>query len=183
MGKAEKRNQAILDDVLIPAKSPKDVTRNTTAVSDGKMIGDDRLGQKLNEIRNLWDRAAFSRRRSAFDDYMEAVLLLHREFQDQDAPRAQSRRMLKLAKVSNRDKLKDPIRRIIAATSNAHETIANGMALALRFGERKKWPDIKRGLRENGGIVGCAGKLEALENKKTRLEKLDLAISKVLNVA
>lgn len=60
------------------------------------------------------------------------------------------------------DSLSVKLRRIIAATSNAHETIANRMALALRFGERKKWSDIKRGLRENGGIIGCAEKLEAL---------------------
>jgi hypothetical protein len=66
MDKAEKRNPAILDDVLILAKSPKDVTRNTSAVSDAKLIGDDRLGQTINEMRNLWDRAPFSRRRSAF---------------------------------------------------------------------------------------------------------------------
>jgi hypothetical protein len=117
-----------------------------------------------------------------FDDYMEAVLLLHREFEDQDVAKAQTRRMLKLAKVPYRDKLEDPIRRIIAATSNAHETIANRMALALHFGERKKWPDIKRRLRENGGIVGCAEKLEALKNKKKSLSQLDFAILKLLNV-
>src|SRR5450432_1985339 len=163
MDKAEKRNPAILDEVLVLPKSSTDVTRYTSTVSDAKTIEDDRLRRKINKMRYLWDRAAFSRRRSAFDDYMEAVLLLLREFEDQEVAKAQTRRMLKLAKVSNRDKLKDdPIRRIIAATSNAHETIANRMALALRFGERKKWPDIKRGLRENGGIVGCADKLEAL---------------------
>jgi len=73
------------------------------------------------------------------------------------------------------------IERIVQATSDAHETIARRMTLALRYGQRQKWPDIKQGLRENGGIVGCAEKFTALEDEKTRLEKLDLAISKVLN--
>ena len=133
-------------------------------------------------MRNLWDRAAYCRWRSAFDDYMEAVLLLYREFKAADIAPETSKRMLKLAKVSNRDKMKGSIERIIAATSNAHETIANRMTLALRYGERQKWTDIRQGLRDNGGIVGCAEKLKALEEKKTRSRRLDLAISKVLDV-
>jgi hypothetical protein len=178
-----KRNPAIMDEILILPKSPPDVRGYMSAISAAKIHDHDRLRRKISEMRNLWDRAAYCRRRSAFDDYMEVVLSLYRELKNENIAEQMSQRMLKLAKVPNRDKMNRSIERIIAATSNAHKTIASQMGLALLYGERQKWPDIKQGLRESGGLVGCVEKLEALEEKKKRSRRLDLAISKVLNVA
>jgi hypothetical protein len=180
--KTAKRNPAIMDEVLILPKSHKDVDTHTLAILTAKRYEDERLWQRIHKLRHLWDRAASSRGRSALDDYMEAGLSLYREFKAEGIAPEKSQRMLKLAKVHNWRTMSGSIERIIQATSDAHETIARRMTLALRYGQRQKWPDIKQGLRENGGIVGCAEKFEALENKKTRLEKLDLAISKLLNV-
>jgi hypothetical protein len=181
--KTAKRNPAIMDEVLILPKSHKDVDTHTQAILAAKHHEDELLRQKIHKLRHLWDRAASSHGRSALDDYMEAGLSLYREFKAEGIAPEKSQRMLKLAKVHNWRTMSGSIERIIQATSDAHETIARRMTLALRYGQRQKWPDIKQGLRENGGIVGCAEKFEALENKKTRLEKLDLAISKVLNAA
>jgi hypothetical protein len=177
------RNPAIMDEVLILPKSDDDIDTHTQAILTAKRHEDELLWQKIHKLRHLWDRAASSHGRSALDDYMEAGLSLYREFKAEGIAPEKSQRMLKLVKVHNWRKMSGSIERIIQATSDAHETIACRMTLALRYGQRQKWPDIKQGLRENGGIVGCAEKFEALENKKTRLEKLDLAISKVLNVA
>jgi len=91
---------------------------------------------------------------------MEAGLSLYREFKAEGIAPEKSQRMLKLAKVHNWRTMSGPIERIIQATSDAHETIARRMTLALRYGQRQKWPDINRGLRENGGIVGCVDKLK-----------------------
>ena len=172
-----------MDEVLIFPKSHQEVDTHTQAILTSKHREDELLWHEIHSLHHLWDRAVSYHGSSALDDYMEAVLSLYREFKAEGIAPEKSQRMLKLAKVHNWRKMSGSIERIIQATSDAHETIACRMTLALRYGQRQKWPDIKQGLRENGGIVGCAEKFEALENKKPRLEKLDLAISKVLNVA
>jgi hypothetical protein len=139
--KAAKRNPAILNEVLILPKSPGDAKGQMSAISAAKIRNDDHLRRKINEMRNLWDGTALSRSRSIFANYEKAVLSLHQDFHDRNLAEPQTRRMLKLAKVSGQDKLKDPIRRIIAATSNADEEIADRMAHRLRIREHKEWSE------------------------------------------
>ena len=137
---------------------------HTQAILTSKRHEDELLWHEIHRLRHLWDRAASSYGGSALDDYVEAVLSLYREFKAEDIAPEKSQRMLKLAKVHNWRKMGGSIERIIQATSDAPETIARRMTLALRYGQRQKWPDIKQGLRENGGIVGCAEKFAALED-------------------
>ena len=153
-----------MDEVLIFPKSHQEVDTHTQAILTSKHREDELLWHEIHRLHHLWDRAVSYHGSSALDDYMEAVLSLYREFKAEDIAPEKSQRMLRLAKVHNWRKMGGSIERIIQATSDAHETIARRMTLALRYGQRQKWPDIKQGLRENGGIVGCAEKFAALED-------------------
>ena len=136
--KTAKRNPAIMDEVLILPKSDEDVDTHTQAILTSKRHEDELLWHEIHGLRHLWDRAASSYGGSALDDYVEAVLSLYREFKSEGIAPEKSQRMLKLAKVHNWRKMGGSIERIIQATSDAPETIARRMTLALRYGQAQK---------------------------------------------
>ena len=96
---AAKRNPAIMDEVLILPKSHEDIDTHTQAILTAKHHEDELLWRNIHKLRHLWDRAASAHGRSALDDYMEAALLLYREFKAEGIAPEKSQRMLKLAKV------------------------------------------------------------------------------------
>jgi hypothetical protein len=131
-----------------------------------KKIYDDRLAAVIEDLRDLWDEAISSRKKSAFDPYLAGVLSEYREQRKRGAAPELTQRMIELAKVKNGEKLRHSVRRIIAATSNADDKAASRMTLALRYGYRKKWVNIEAELKKNGGISGCAKKFAALKKKR-----------------
>jgi len=127
---------------------------------------DDELTEVIEHLRDLWDDGASSRKKDALHPYHAAVLSEYRDQRKRDAAPGESRRMAKLAKVENGEKLRRSIRRIIAATSNADDKAASLITNALRYGYRKKWVNIEAELKKNGGISGCATKFAALKKKR-----------------
>jgi hypothetical protein len=125
------------------------------------IASDSRIKRKMKELRDLWDEAISSRKKSAFDPYHAGVLTEYRKQKKRGAAPDESRRMVQLAKVKNGEKLRRSIRRIIAATSTADDKAASRMTRALRFGYREKWVNIEEEIRKNGGISGCAKKFAA----------------------
>jgi len=130
------------------------------------IASDSRIKRKMKELRNLWDEAISSRKKSAFDPYHAGVLTEYRDQRERGAAPGESQRMVKLAKVKNGERLRHSIRRIIAATSNADGKAASRITNALRYGYRKKWVNIEAELKDNGGISGCATKFAALKKKR-----------------
>jgi hypothetical protein len=107
------------------------------------IASDSRIKRKMKELRDLWDEAISSRKKSAFDPYHAGVLTEYRKQKKRGAAPDESRRMVQLAKVQNGEKLRRSIRRIIAATSTADDKAASRMTRALRFGYREKWVNIE----------------------------------------
>jgi hypothetical protein len=132
------------------------------------IASDSRIKRKMEELRDLWDDGASSRKKDALHPYCATVLSEYRDQRKRGAAPGESRRIVQLAKVKNGEKLRHSVRRIIAATSNADDKAASRMTLALRYGYRKKWVNIEAELKENGGISGCAKKFAALKKKRKR---------------
>jgi hypothetical protein len=85
---------------------------------------------------------------------------------ERNVAKKESLKMCEISGVKKGERLRHPIRRIIAATSNKSEKAASKMTLALRYAFYKDWKDVALKLRKHGGIVACAKKFSKLETEK-----------------
>jgi hypothetical protein len=143
-----------------------------------KMIKDDddhpnraieELTRTTEELRELSEEADTSRERDAQYPYVAAILPVFRDMKARGVTKQETKKMLQISGVKNGERLRHPIRRIIAATSDINDKAASKITRALRYGYRKNWTDVARELKENGGIAACAKKYSRL--KKTRKSK------------
>jgi len=126
------------------------------------------LTRTIEDLRELADDADSSRRRDAHFAYLAAVLQEFRDMKERKVAKKETKEMIKISGVENGELLRQPIRKIIAATSKIDEKAASNMTRALRYGYRKKWTDVARELRKNGGIAGCAKKYSELKRTQKR---------------
>jgi hypothetical protein len=129
----------------------------------------DELERIIDDLRDQWDESRSPRRDASFA-YLAAVLELGRDMKKRNVPNEESQRMCEIARVANGERLGHPIRKIIAATSDADEKAASKMTRAARYAYYKNWiVDVEEHFKSNGGIKGCGEKFsEVLRERKSR---------------
>jgi hypothetical protein len=121
-----------------------------------------RLTRIIEDLRETFDDAQSSQRDALFP-YLAAVLSVYREMKERKVANKESSKMCEISGVKNRERLRHPIRRIIAATSDVDGKAASKMTSALRYAFHEEWKDVVRKLRKHGGIAGCAKKFSELD--------------------
>jgi hypothetical protein len=131
---------------------------------------EDLIGQKIDELRDLWKACSRNRSRYALLAYVEAVLEFYRLLRARKRAKRAGERIADIYDFNLRDDM-HTIRCIIEASSKATDKEKNRMTQALRYAFRKRWEvDIAEKFKENGGIKGCADKF-GKENKRARYSR------------
>ena len=127
------------------------------------LISDRQLRQTIDRLRDLERKCFASRNRFAFYDYLAAVFELYVQLRRTKQAKKGATLIVRLFGFQNQ-KRTHPIRVIIDTTSTVDNKTKSRWTRALRYAwrERRAWTDLKRFLRGNGGLAGCAEKFAAI---------------------
>jgi hypothetical protein len=130
------------------------------------------IKSKIETLRRL-ERKAFGPRhgKTDFYDYLKAIYKRWDWTDPQESARV-GRRVAKLYEIDTR-KNKSPIRIVIDATSNTQDRQEKSewtRALEYAVAKRAAEDGLKKFLKKNGGVSGCAKKMAALR-KEGRLKR------------
>jgi hypothetical protein len=127
---------------------------------------DQQFRKTIDGLRELERKCFASRSRFAFYDYLAAVFEFYVQLRRTKQAKKAARLIAKMFGLRNQ-KRTHPIRVIIDATSATDNKTKSRWTRALQYAwrKRRKWRDLKRFLRENGGPAGCAEQFAAVHPK------------------